>query len=444
MSARTRRINIRCWKAPRACNSPNARCRAGANGAGSTSRRSGCEEQAMNKPVFPKPSLALKLPKADRSIQTYRLAASRTFPAKLEGTLNRVAFSAAHVVADPFADVDPWLTAAIDWDRTIAFREHVWDLGLGVAEAMDTAQRGMGLDWPTSLELIQRSVRAAKARGPAALVFSGAGTDHLATEDAKSLDDVIRAYEEQIAAIEKAGGRIILMASRALARIARSPDDYAKVYDRVLSQVAQPVIIHWLGDMFDPALAGYWGAANLGKAMDVAVGVINANASKVDGVKISLLDEQREIDMRRRLAGGVKVYTGDDFNYAELIAGDDKGYSHALLGIFDAIAPAASYALSRLAAGDAAGFHDVLGPTVPLSRHIFQAPTRFYKTGIVFMAYLNGHQDHFTMVGGQESTRSTLHLAELFRLADQAGLLANPELATRRMKAILTLRGCDA
>ena len=396
----------------------------------------------MNKPVMPASSLSLKLPTAGGEIETYRLAASRSFPSKLEGTLNRVAFSAAHVVSNPLADVDPWLTAAVDWDKTIAFREHVWDLGLGVAEAMDTAQRGMGLDWPTSLELIQRSVRAAKARGNA-LVFSGAGTDHLAVEDARSLDDVIRAYEHQIEAIEKAGGRIILMASRALAKIARSPDDYAKVYSRVLSQVAEPVIIHWLGNMFDPALAGYWGTTDLGKAMDTAVAIINAHAAKVDGVKISLLDQQREIDMRRRLANGVKMYTGDDFNYAELIAGDDHGYSHALLGIFDAIAPAASYALSRLAASDTKGFHDVLGPTVPVSRHIFRAPTRFYKTGIVFMAYLNGHQDHFTMVGGQESTRSTLHLAELFRLADQAGLLANPELATRRMKAVLALRGVE-
>lgn len=397
----------------------------------------------MNKPVMPASSLSLKLPSADGSLRTYRLAASRSFPARLEGTLNRVAFSAAHVVANPLADVDPWLTAAVDWDRTIAFREHVWDLGLGVAEAMDTAQRGMGLDWPTSLELIQRSVRAAKARGNA-LVFSGAGTDHLAVEDAKSLEDVIRAYEHQVAAIEKAGGRIILMASRALARIACSPDDYVQVYGRVLSQVAEPVIIHWLGDMFDPALSGYWGSADLGRAMDTAVAIINAHAGKVDGVKISLLDKQREIDMRRRLADGVKMYTGDDFNYAELIAGDDKGYSHALLGIFDAIAPAASYALTRLAASDAQGFHDVLGPTVPLSRHIFRAPTRFYKTGVVFMAYLNGHQDHFTMVGGQESARSTLHLAELFRLADQAGLLANPELATRRMKTVLALRGVES
>jgi len=396
----------------------------------------------MNKTVLPMSSLSLRLPKADRSIETYRLAASRTFPARLEGPLNRIAFSAVHTVADPFADNDPWLSAAVDWDKTIAFREHVWDLGLGVAEAMDTAQRGMGLDWPTSLELITRSVSAAKRRK--ALVFSGAGTDHLAVDDARSLDDVIRAYEEQIAAVEKVGGRIILMASRALAKLGRGADDYAKVYNRVLSGVAQPVIIHWLGDMFDPALAGYWGTSNLDKAMDVAVAIINNNAAKVDGVKVSLLDKQREIDMRRRLDKRIKMYTGDDFNYAELIAGDEKGFSHALLGIFDAIAPAASYALSRLAAGDEAGFYDVLGPTVPLSRHIFKAPTRFYKTGVVFMAYLNGHQDHFTMVGGQESARSMLHLAELFRLADQAGLLANPELATQRMKTVLATHGIES
>src|SRR4029453_17348999 len=327
----------------------------------------------MNKPVLPVSSLSLKLPKADRSVETYRLGASRTFPAKLEGTLNRVAFSAAHVVADPLADVDPWLTSAVDWDRTIAFREHVWDLGLGVAEAMDTAQRGMGLDWPTSLELIQRSVRAAKARGNA-LVFSGAGTDHLAVEDAKSIDDVIRAYEEQIAAVEKAGGRIILMASRALAKLGRSADDYAKVYARLLSQVREPVIIHWLGDMFDPALAGYWGTPDLGKAMDTAVAIINHHGAQIDGVKISLLDKDKEIVMRRRLAKGVRMYTGDDFNYAELIEGDAHGYSDALLGIFDVIAPAAAAALGALSRGEHGTFHEIFAPTVPLSRHIFKPP----------------------------------------------------------------------
>ncbi|MEP9354710.1 dihydrodipicolinate synthase family protein [Xanthobacter sp. KR7-65] len=389
-------------------------------------------------------ALSLRLPVAGGALETFRLSAPRDFPARAAGPMNRIAFSAAHVVADPLKECDPWLDAAIDWDSTIAYRARLWDLGLGVAEAMDTAQRGMGLYWPTSLELIRRSVAAAKAHGPEALVFSGAGTDHLAPQDARSVDDVIRAYEEQVEAVEAVGGRIILMASRALARVARSPADYEKVYGRILSQVKAPVIIHWLGDMFDPALAGYWGTSDLDAAMDTAVAIINANARGVDGVKISLLDKDKEIAMRRRLDPAVRMYTGDDFNYAELIAGDAMGHSHALLGIFDAIAPAASAALTALAAGDAARFHDILGPTVPLSRHIFRAPTRFYKTGVVFMAYLNGHQDHFTMVGGQESTRSTLHLAELFRLADAAGLLADPDLAAKRMKAVLAVRGVDA
>ena len=272
---------------------------------------------------------------------------------------------------------------------------------------MDTAQRGMGLDWKMALELIKRSVAAARGR-TGAVVFSGAGTDHLDLGAVRSVDEVIRAYEEQIAAIEAVGGRIILMASRALVRVAKSPDDYARVYDRVLGQVREPVIIHWLGDMFDPALAGYWGTADFAPAMETALDVINRSAAKIDGVKISLLDKDKEITMRRRLDKRVKMYTGDDFNYAELIAGDDQGYSHALLGIFDAIAPAATAALSALAGNDLEKFHAIFAPTVPLSRHIFRKPTQFYKTGVVFMAYLNGHQDHFTMVGGQESARSTL------------------------------------
>jgi hypothetical protein len=395
----------------------------------------------MNLYERPHTSLAIVLPRADRALEAFRVSEPGNFPVKAQAPLNRVSFAAAHVVADPLADNNPWLDTAVDWERTIAFREHLWDLGFGVAEAMDTAQRGMGMNWPDSLELIRRSVAAAKPRK--GLVFSGAGTDQLAPEDAKSLDDVIAAYEQQVAAIEAVGGRIILMASRALAKVGRSGDDYAKVYGRILSQVKEPVIIHWLGDMFDPALAGYWGTRDLDAAMDVAVGIINAHAGKVDGVKISLLDKDKEIAMRRRLAKGVRMYTGDDFNYAELIAGDEQGYSHALLGIFDAIAPAASAALVALAKNDAKTFHDILGPTVPLSRHIFKAPTRFYKTGVVFMAYLNGHQDHFTMIGGQESTRSTLHLADIFRLADAAGLLRDPELAVSRMRIVLAARGVE-
>jgi len=391
-------------------------------------------------------AITLKLPARSGALEDYTLRGATPVQPAQGVKFNRIAYSAAHVVADPLAAVDPWLTAAIDWDTTIAYRQRLWSLGLGVAEAMDTAQRGMGLDWPTSLELIRRSLDAARDY-PGALVASGCGTDHLAIDDVKTIDDVIRGYEEQMEAIEKLGGRLIVMASRALARVAKGPADYEKVYGRILSQAKQPVILHWLGEMFDPALAGYWGTRDVDAAMDTALGIITARPSKVDGIKISLLDKDKEIAMRRRLPPGVRMYTGDDFNYAELIAGDGfgaeptHGKSDALLGIFDAIAPAASAALGELAQGNLDRFHAILGPTVPLSRHIFAAPTRFYKTGVVFMAWLNGHQKHFTMVGGQQSTRSLPHLAELFRLADAANLLEQPELAARRMNSLLAVHG---
>lgn len=394
-------------------------------------------------------SLSLQLPGANGALQAYTLKGAKPVQPAKGVKFNRIAYSAAHVVADPRAAIDPWLQCAVDWDATIAYRQRLWSLGLGVAEAMDTAQRGMGLDWPTSLELIRRSLDAAKDV-PGALVASGCGTDHLVLENVKTVDEVIAGYEEQMAAIEKLGGKLIVMASRALARVAKSPADYERVYDRILSQAKQPVVLHWLGDMFDPALAGYWGTKDVDAAMDTALGIIAAHPDKVDGIKISLLDKDKEIAMRRRLAPGVRMYTGDDFNYAELIAGDGfgseptHGKSDALLGIFDAIAPAASAALAELAQGHVEKFHAILGPTVPLSRHIFAAPTRFYKTGVVFMAWLNGHQKHFTMVGGQQSTRSLPHFAELFRLADAANLLEQPELAVKRMKTLLALHGVEA
>jgi hypothetical protein len=384
----------------------------------------------------------LNLPVSGGRLTPYTTRPARQFP-PAEPPFNRIAYAAAHVVADPLADGDPWLDTAIDWERTIAFRRHLWSLGLGVAEAMDTAQRGMGMDWPASLELIRRSLDAARDF-PGALIGCGAGTDHLEARADVTIDQVMRAYEEQCAAIEKLGGRIVLMASRALVKAARNSDDYAKVYGRILGQVREPVIIHWLGEMFDPALTGYWGHEDHGRAMDVAVDIIAANADKVDGIKISLLDKNKEIAMRLRLPQGVRMYTGDDFNYAELIAGDAQAYSDALLGIFDAIAPAAAAALGALSRGDTESFHAILAPTVPLSRHIFRAPTRFYKTGVVFMAYLNGLQDHFTLIGGQESARSTLHLAELFRLADAAGLLADPDEAAQRMRRVMAPRGVMA
>ena len=395
-------------------------------------------------------ALQIKLPTADGQLQPYTLRTTAAIVAPVDPRFNRTAYSAAHVVADARAAVDPWLACAIDWDTTIAYRQRLWRMGLGVAEAMDTAQRGMGLDWPTSLELIGRSIDAARDI-PGALVASGCGTDHLAPNETHSVDDVIGAYEMQMAAIEKLGGKLIVMASRALARAAQSPADYERVYDRVLSQARQPVVLHWLGEMFDPALQGYWGSRDVDAAMDTALGIIKAHAGKVDGIKISLLDKDKEIQMRSRLppsggpgGRGVRMYTGDDFNYAELIAGDGQHHSDALLGIFDAIAPAASAALAALANGETARFHEILAPTVPLSRHIFQAPTRFYKTGVVFMAWLNGHQDHFVMVGGQQSARSLLHLTELFRLADVAGLIEQPELALRRMRTLLAWHGLEA
>jgi hypothetical protein len=381
----------------------------------------------------------IDLPVPAGRLESYQLKGPKTF-LKPHKPFARKALAAAHVVADPRSAKDPWLEAAIDWDATLAYRRHLWSWGFGVAEAMDTAQRGMGLDWPSSLLLIEKSIGEAKGI-PGALVASGAGTDHLSNEK-HPIAKIIAAYEEQCAAIEKLGGRIILMASRALAASASSPEDYAGVYDRVLSQVRQPVIIHWLGEMFDPALEGYWGKADHREAMAICLSVLERNKNKVDGIKISLLDKDKEIEMRRRMPKGVRMYTGDDFNFAELIEGDAQGHSDALLGIFDSIAPAASQALTHLTSNEKAKYHEALAPTVPLSRHIFKAPTRFYKTGVVFMAWLNGHQDHFVMVGGQQSARNVLHLAELFRLADAAGLLADPELACRRMKQLLGVHGC--
>jgi hypothetical protein len=393
----------------------------------------------MNAPE--KIATRIRLPTGNGATQEFRMSAPREFAVVGRASFNRIALAAAHVVADPLASGNPWLDAAVDWEATLAFRRHLWSLGLGVAEAMDTAQRGMGLDWKNSLELIRRSVAASKDI-EGAVLFSGVGTDQL-EPSAATLPGVIAAYEEQCEAVERFGGRIVLMASRALAACARSADDYLEVYARILSQLKQPAIIHWLGEMFDPQLAGYWGGKEHGKAMDVALAVIEANCANVDGVKVSLLDREKEIAMRRRLPKGVRMYTGDDFNYPELIEGDGRVHSDALLGIFDAIAPAASAALCRLASGDAKGFRDILAPTVPLARHIFSAPTRFYKTGLVFLAWLNGHQEHFVMVGGQQSARSVVDLAETFRLADAAGLLRDPELASSRMKQFLAVNGVD-
>lgn len=354
---------------------------------------------------------------------------------------SRTVFAAAHVVADPSADRSAGARAVLDWDATLAFRHHLWSLGLGVADAMDTAQRGMGLDWPATKELIRRSGAQAASVGGA--LCCGVGTDQLpAAPDAPySLAGICEAYEAQLEVVEQAGAQPVLMCSRALAASARGPEDYAAVYARLLGQAGRPVILHWLGDMFDPALHGYWGSTDLDAAAASVLGIIREHAAKIDGIKVSLLDADREVALRRALPEGVRLYTGDDFNFPELIAGDEQGFSHALLGIFDPLAAQAAEALGRLDAGDVAGFRAVLDPLVPLARHIFAAPTQFYKTGVVFLAYLSGHQAHFRMVGGQETGRDAAHLEKLYRLAVAGGIFADPELAGSRYADYLKEHG---
>ena len=358
--------------------------------------------------------------------------------------LTRTAFAAAHVVSDPLRERNPWDTRpAVDWDATLGFRQTLWDQGLDLAEAMDTAQRGMGVDWPTALELIQRTMAAARAHPLKPRVACGAGTDHVALTDLRSADAILAAYMTQAEAIEAAGGQLILMASRAFPAMAADEATYRAVYRRLIDGAKDPVILHWLGDMFDAALAGYWGSHDVARASDFVLSLIAENPGRVDGIKISLLDQVHEESFRARLPAGVRLYTGDDFNYADLIAGDGTHYSHALLGIFAAIAPAASQALEALATGDMATYHALLAPTVPLSRKIFCAPTRFYKAGIACLSWLNGHQSHFIMPAGFQSSRDIVHYAAVFRLADAARLLTNPDLAVSRMRTLLALHGIE-
>ncbi|WP_293868283.1 dihydrodipicolinate synthase family protein [uncultured Alsobacter sp.] len=388
------------------------------------------------------PTWTVTLPASGGTLDTFTVAGASPFPLVHAGEFPRVVYAAAHVVADPLAMDRPWQAPVLDWDATLAFRRHLWGLGFAIAEAMDTSQRGMGLDWSVAKELIARSLAEARTV-PGAALACGAGTDQLDPVQARGVDDVIRAYEEQMEHVEAHGGRIILMASRALCRVAKGRDEYLAVYGRLIAQAKDKVILHWLGDMFDPQLAGYWGSMDVDQAMATCLSLIDRHAGKIDGIKISLLERAHEERMRAMLPAGVKMYTGDDFNYADLIAGDGQHISHGLLGIFDPIAPAAAAALDKLAAGDLAGYHAILGPTVPLSRKIFEAPTQYYKAGIVFLAWLNGFQQHFRMVGGMESARSLAHYADVFRLASQAGLLVDPERAVSRMKAFLAVNGVE-
>lgn len=386
--------------------------------------------------------MPLMLPTYAGTLEPYRLISE---PLKVRAPrvpLTRTAFAAAHVVSDPLKERSPWDTRpAVDWDATLAFRVGLWDQGLGLAEAMDTAQRGMGVDWLTAKELIERTMAASRRHPMKPRVACGAGTDHVALADIRDAEAITAAYETQMAAIEAAGGQLILMASRAFTAIGADEAIYRKVYRRLIDQAKEPVILHWLGDMFDPALKGYWGTVDVARASEFVLELIRENPRKVDGIKISLLDEAHEAAFRARLPEGVRLYTGDDFNYSPLIEGDGTHHSHALLGIFAAIAPAASQALEALALGDVAGYRALLAPTVPLSREIFKAPTRFYKAGIAFLSWMNGWQSHFIMPGGFQSSREITHYAEVMRLADKARLLTKPDMATERMRTLLALYG---
>lgn len=380
------------------------------------------------------------LPNSLGKSETYQLL-HRELNMESTGPFNRIAFAAAHMVVKPLNSNNPWLKSSeIDWDRTLAYREYLWHLGFGVAEAMDTAQRGMGIDWPCAAELIERSCALSKTISGARIACGG-GTDQLMVDQAKTLDDVVDAYLEQIEVIERAGGQVIIMASRQLAAIARGPSDYLEVYEKVIKQCSGKIILHWLGEMFDPSLAGYWGSGDIPSAMNTVLQLMMDHSDSIEGIKISLLEQKWEEDLRQRLPDGIVMFTGDDFNYPDLVAGDEKRHSHALLGIFDAIAPVASAALSALQQGDRDQYFALMNPTIALSREIFCAPTQFYKAGLVFLAWLNGHQDHFVMAGGLQSSRGIMHYAEIFRLADQAGLLLKPDLAVARMKSLLTCHG---
>ncbi|HAT1617198.1 TPA: dihydrodipicolinate synthase family protein [Raoultella ornithinolytica] len=385
--------------------------------------------------------LSIHLPTPQGIMTNYPLVTTEERPTVITPAFNRIAYAAAHVVIDPQHQGADWLNnPRIDWDATLAYRHHLWRLGFNIAEAMDTAQRGMGVSWEIAKELIIRSLQEAQTV-PGADLAAGVGTDQLEAAHATTLEQVIAAYEEQMELVEQHNGKIILMASRALAKVAKTPQDYLAVYNRLLEQSQDKIILHWLGEMFDPALAGYWGSTDFAAAADTVLEIIANNVDKVEGIKISLLSKEKEVAFRKRLPSQVKMYTGDDFNYPELIAGEDGHYSHALLGIFDAIAPVAAAALNELALGNSEAYYRLMNPTVALSREIFKAPTQYYKAGIVFLAWLNGHQSHFSMAGGMQAAREISHYAEIFRLADQAGLLQDPQLATRRMKNLLTVYG---
>lgn len=398
----------------------------------------------------------LTLPSVGGGLYTRALAEPVTWRRPTSPLTSRRVYAAAHVIPKVTANNVEGAAVALDWDSTLAFRRELWSYGLGVADAMDTAQRGMGLDWAASQQLIRSSGAEAAAivadAAPAVagksvrdLLAAGAGTDHLDLDTVPSgtagLKRITDAYREQMDVVQSSGAKVIIMASRALARIATCPEDYLRVYSTLLKEADQPVVLHWLGPMFDPALDGYWGISDQEGATEVFLDLIALHPEKIDGVKVSLLDSGHEKRLRSRLPESVRLYTGDDFNYPELISGDGIRHSDALLGIFAAIHPAASSAVQAYDAGNADEARAILDSTRDLGLHIFASPTVYYKTGVAFLAWLNGHQPGFQMVSGLQSSRSVLHLCRIVELADEASLLVNPDLAASRMRSFLTVKG---
>ena len=388
---------------------------------------------------------ALRLLAADGTVRDAVLNEGGSYTRPTVPLRSRVAYAAAHVVPKTHADNTPGQPADIDWDATLAFRRNVYSWGLGVADAMDTAQRNMGLDAAATRELIARSAEVAREEGGSVVV--GVNTDHVA-ETHITIEQVIAAYLEQLHFTEEQGAGPVLMASRHLARVATGADDYRRVYREVLSRATVPVVLHWLGTAFDPELAGYFGADDWETASGVLLDVIHESPGKVAGVKMSLLNAESEISVRERLPEGVRMFTGDDFNYVGLIGGDTVGqgesHSDALLGAFAAITPVASAAIQALDAGDPEAYLRILGPTEELSRQVFAAPTFYYKTGVAFLAWLNGHQPAFQMVGGLHSARSLSHLSRIVELANASLALEQPELARQRWHGMLRLNGVEA
>ncbi|MFG2227565.1 DUF993 family protein [Streptomyces sp. NPDC048644] len=381
-------------------------------------------------------TVSVLLPRPDGSTYRRRLRAPAAVPHSGPAPATRKAYAAAHVVADPLRTSAAG--GAVDWEATLAVRRRLWRLGLGVAEAMDTAQRGAGLPADAVGELTARTLAAAAEVGGEVLV--GVTTDQLPAGES-TLDAVCAAYTEQLERVQRLGGRAVLMASRQLAASARGPGDYLDVYRRLCEHSERPVVLHWLGEAFDPQLRGYWGSTDIDAARRTVLELIERHADRIDGIKVSLLDAAREVALRRQLPAGVRLYTGDDLHYVDLIEGDAHGHSDALLGAFGPLAPHAAEALRRLGSGDRAGYRALLAPTLPLSRTLFEAPTYHYKTGVTWLAYLSGLQSHFRMLGGLESARGLLHLVALAERADDIGLLPEPELAAERLSGYLRLHG---